>query len=303
MSRKPRGGVKPPRPGVSQITGWRGRLFEASDIEWLAEEVGYARPPDPAASAFLLDRVARGALDYLASEDIESPPSAHRDWLRNVQHRAEDLLRALGFASSDEVLSERETSFDYAGGMPQWRDGILELQLVSWLLKKDESNIALSEELSKVVNKHQYYLHSMEHNKRVEQINNLLTATPWLIGLLARVTTAGADHYASMTGKGGDTAAVWRKALFRGLAENFKTITGQPLAGLRGSDPDGAGKRNLAAPPVFWCQNVFDLIAQRAPDAMSPAPPNLSEELAKLTALSQGSIIEYLTERPTKGLG
>lgn len=263
---------------------WSGVLFTKDDILWLAEEADYPPPADPEASATRLDDITRDAIGLIGIEDATSPASEHRGWHANIHKQAIALLNAMGFKDENEALETFETIGSHSG--------VHAMRFQPHFLSDDESKIVIAQEAAKLLNVYPLHLCLMDHPQRQKMMREILDGLPWMIGLLARTSAAAAAHHGKTKPRRGNKPNYWRLMLFGNLQDYFEEITGQSLARLRADRT-----RDPKAPPVLWCQNVFDKMSQRAPDKMIAPPNNLIAELDALAALLPSTIIKYLTEQ------
>ncbi|GAB0114933.1 hypothetical protein [Acidisoma sp. C75] len=270
-------------------------LFGALDIKALADAAGYPEPPDSPASAKWLDLEIRVAASGAMMAWNRALPQDHHAWNALVHLRATELLNAFGFVDADDVLNRERIEALHGSGLAL---GGAAMQF-NWEARKAKlrnSPICVSAEVSRLL---QVKPTRLDDEDAFVFVTQMFAALPWLIGALAK--GAGATKgmtIASTPRRRGNTPKHFQGQVFNFLRQNFQNITGQPLSGLRKADDEGAGTRNLKAPPVLWCKVFFALIAERVPARVLNAPPALIEEARGLAALSQGSIAEYLARKP-----
>ena len=119
---------------------------------------------------------------------------------------------------------------------------------------------------------------------------SLLSASPWIIALIAEIGRLQAGFYSASITKGGDRKNAFTPTLFMRLYDVYRDMTGGPPKLRSTSDRE----RDPDAPAVKWSKEVCILALERAPGVFCPIYKNELDAIRAVTGLSNTTVLAHL---------
>jgi hypothetical protein len=280
------------------------RLFKADDVSKLAERHGIviatnAKTHDDL--AYALHEAFDYAIHSARFQNAKSSPSKVVEWFKDIETKAAALLNAMGFEEGNATLQKYDLEFPICPqAIQNLKDGVFmnEGLLPQYMLLPEQVREALNNggkgpSLNDIMNGSFEAPPGADLSRHLMSMSrlaacSLLSASPWIIALIAEIGRLQAEFYGESITKGGDRKNAFSRSLFMHLYDVYQNMTGAPpkLRVDRERDPN--------APAVKWSKEVCILALERAPGVFRPIYKNELDAIRAVTGLRDTTVLEHL---------